>query len=125
MRRVGVSADVVKVLKTWQKQQHDELTGLGLRPTDSGIIFTNEAGDYINPHSLDKRRKKLMSQAGVPIVRLHDLRHWHASILIAKGIDAKTVAERLGHARASFTVDTYTHLLDEHGERAVFNVFDL
>lgn len=46
-------------------------------------------------------------------MRLHDLRHLHASLAIKGGMDAKVLADRLGHARASFTLDVYTHLYDE------------
>jgi integrase len=47
----------------------------------------------------------------VPTIRFHDLRHTHATLLIAAGVPAKVVAERLGHSRASFTIDSYQHVL--------------
>jgi integrase len=46
-------------------------------------------------------------------VRLHDLRHLHASVAIKEGMDPKMLADRLGHARASFTLDVYTHLFEK------------
>ena len=53
-----------------------------------------------------------MDKAEVPRVTLHNLRHLHASIAIRGGMDAKSVAERLGHSRASFTLDRYIHLFE-------------
>jgi integrase len=49
--------------------------------------------------------------AGVPAIRLHDLRHTHASHFLMTGINVKVVSERLGHASVSFTVDTYAHVM--------------
>ena len=51
------------------------------------------------------------ARAGVPVIRLHDLRHTHATLLIAAGVPVKVVSERLGHATPSFTIDTYQHVL--------------
>jgi integrase len=50
-------------------------------------------------------------RVGVPQIRLHDLRHTHASHLLAANVNVKVVSERLGHASSSFTMDTYGHLL--------------
>jgi integrase len=47
----------------------------------------------------------------VPVIRLHDLRHTHATLLIKTGVPAKVVSERLGHARSAFTIETYQHVL--------------
>ena len=65
--------------------------------------------------------------AGVPRIRLHDLRHTHASIALAAGIHPKIVSERLGHATVSITLDTYSHsipaLQEEAAERIAALVF--
>ena len=49
--------------------------------------------------------------AGLPRIRFHDLRHTHASLLVAAGVPIKVVSERLGHAHPAFTMHTYQHLL--------------
>lgn len=54
----------------------------------------------------------------LPLIRLHDLRHTNASYLVASGVDFETVANRLGHSRASFTLDVYGHALPENDEKA-------
>lgn len=47
----------------------------------------------------------------MPLIRLHDLRHTHATLLIKAGVPVKVVSERLGHAKAAFTIETYPHVL--------------
>nr|MBA2754196.1 tyrosine-type recombinase/integrase [Chloroflexia bacterium] len=56
--------------------------------------------------------------AGLPRIRMHDLRHTNATILIAAGVPITVVAERLGHARVSMTLDRYAHVLEGMQERA-------
>jgi integrase len=53
----------------------------------------------------------MRNKAQLPKIRFHDLRHTHASLLIADGVNIKVVSERLGHAHPSFTIHTYQHLL--------------
>ena len=52
-----------------------------------------------------------MRRSGLPHVRLHDLRHSHATQLLKQGIHPKVVSERLGHSKISITLDTYSHVL--------------
>ena len=47
----------------------------------------------------------------MPVIRLHDLRHTHCTLLIKAGVPVKVVSERLGHATPAFTIDTYQHVL--------------
>jgi integrase len=56
--------------------------------------------------------------AGLPEVRFHDLRHTCATLLLAAGVDVKTVAERLGHANIQITLTTYAHVLPSMRQRA-------
>jgi integrase len=67
---------------------------------------------------LSRDFKKLATAAGLP-VRLHDLRHTHASQLIRTGAPAKVIQERLGHSSAAFTLTTYGHLLPGMQDEAV------
>lgn len=108
-RRVSLSPDILEVLLLHRQLQDAEQ--LPSWP-DSGLVFVSETGTPLNPDNLTRLRKQLMKAAKVPEVRLHDLRHLHASIAIRSGIDPKVLADRLGHARASFTLDRYTHLFN-------------
>ena len=64
----------------------------------------------VNPGSAYRRLKTLLEQAGLPGIRFHDLRHTFATHALSGGVDAKTLSGILGHTKASFTLDTYTHV---------------
>ena len=70
------------------------------------------------PDSASRRFHRLCQQAGVPGVRLHDLRHYVATRLLAGGIDVRTIAGRLGHRNAATTLNVYAHFLAEADREA-------
>ena len=72
----------------------------------------------VNPSSAYRRLKELLKQAGLPSLRFHDLRHTFATHALASGVDAKTLSRILGHTKASFTLDTYTHTTGDMQKRA-------
>jgi integrase len=74
-------------------------------------IFSTAEGCLLNPTLVTKRFKHLVYEFGLPEIRLHDLRHTHASHLILAGANIKAVQERLGHADIVLTLNTYSHLL--------------
>ena len=79
--------------------------------TDRGYLFAMPDGRHWHPDSIGQAFDRLVASGGLPRIRLHDLRHTHASHLLAAGVNVKVVSERLGHASASFTLDTYGHVL--------------
>ena len=68
---------------------------------------------------------RIVARSGLPHIRFHDLRHTHASLLVAAGIPVKVVSERLGHAHPSFTIHTYQHLLPGMSAEAAHRFADL
>lgn len=54
---------------------------------------------------------RLITQSPLPRIRLHDLHHTHATIMLKEGVPVKVVSERLGHASAAFTMTVYQHIL--------------
>ena len=62
--------------------------------------------------------KLLLEQAGLPDIRFHDLRHTFATHALTSGVDVKTLSGILGHTRAAFTLDTYTHTTGDMQRRA-------
>lgn len=85
----------------------------GARWQDSGYLFTTRDGSPLHPDWLTRRFRRLVSDSGLPPVRLHDLRHGAASLALAAGTDLKTVQALLGHASIVLTADTYTSVLPE------------
>lgn len=65
-----------------------------------------------------RQLKKFLSEAGLPDIRFHGLRHTFSTHALASGVDAKALAGILGHTKVSFTLDTYTHTTGEMQKRA-------
>ena len=77
-------------------------------------MFTGLNGDPMAPDRLTRMFKTLAGEAGLPPVRLHDLRHGAATLAgLAAGVDMRTVQEMLGHSSIVLTADTYTSVLPE------------
>jgi integrase len=74
-------------------------------------MFTIGSGEPIHPHAISQTFERIARGAGVPVIRLHDLRHTHATLLIAARVPVKVVSERLGHATSGYTIETYQHVL--------------
>jgi integrase len=75
------------------------------------LIFTDEVGKPIRPATFSARFDALVRGAGVERIRLHDLRHTAATLMLREGVPVHVVSERLGHASASITMDVYAHVL--------------
>ena len=72
----------------------------------------------VNPSAAYHQLKKLLAQAELPNIRFHDCRHTFSTHALASGVDAKTLSGILGHTKASFTLDTYTHTTGDMQKRA-------
>ena len=83
-------------------------------------MFPNpfEPDQPISPSTVYNRLKALLKEAGLPDIRFHDIRHTFATHALSSGVDAKTLAGILGHTKASFTLDTYTHTTGDMQKRA-------
>lgn len=78
---------------------------------DWGLVLTEADGQPIPPMHVTREFRRLVRQLPVPVIRFHDLRHTHASLLLAQGAPIKLVSQRLGHATIAMTMDVYAHLL--------------
>ena len=83
---------------------------LGSAYEDNGLVFPGPMGKALDPATLTRNFEKLARCAGKSHVRLHDLRHFHASLLLKEGVHLKVVQERLGHSSIAITADTYSHV---------------
>lgn len=108
-RAIDLDATTVAVLAAWKRWQYAERTAVGIRSED--WVFADVDGNPIHPHSISQAFERIVARAGVPKVRLHDVRHTHGTLLIKAGVPVKVVSERLGHGNPSFTIDTYQHVL--------------
>jgi integrase len=108
-RRIDLDPTTVSVLAAWRQWQQTEQLVVGGDEPD--VVFTNADGEPVHPHSVSQAFERIVARAEVPAVRLHDLRHTHATLLIKAGVPVKVVSERLGHAKTAFTIETYQHVL--------------
>lgn len=78
---------------------------------EAGLLFVNADGTTLHPDYLSRRLRKLADGTELPRIRLHDLRHTHASLLLAAGVPVHVVSQRLGHKDPAFAMRIYGHLL--------------
>jgi integrase len=110
-RSVALDALTVAALREHKERQAEDQAEVGPGWQDSGLVFTRPDGAPIHPDLISDWFERLAREAGLPKIRLHDVRHSYASAALAAGIPAKIVSERLGHATIQITLDTYSHVL--------------
>lgn len=113
-RRIDLDTNTVTVL---QRRRH-RLTREGATIEPSTPMFLNTRHQAPSPESFSQLFTRTSTTIGLPRIRFHDLRHTHASLLVAAGVPIKVVSERLGHAHPGFTMHTYQHLLPGMGAAA-------
>ena len=120
-RSIRLTKQTVEALRSHRKRQNEQRLGLGTLWQDKGLVFPAQAGTPMNAKNLTARSfKPLLERAGLPrTVRLHDLRHTCATVLLGKGVHPKIVQELLGHATIAITLDTYSHVLPNMQGEAV------
>ena len=109
-RTIDLEPKTVAVLRAWKKRQIEERMLANLRP-NGDLLFAHPDGSVINPDYLSQVFDRHVAKSTLPTIRLHDLRHTHASILLKEAVPLKVVSERLGHANPAFTLSVYQHLL--------------
>jgi integrase len=108
---VAIPEAAAEALAVWQRDQRKQRMAAPVW-ADLDLVFTTGAGTAIEPRTVDRAWGRLCARAGVPGVRLHDLRHACASYLLAAGVDLKTVQVTLRHAHGS-TTQMYLHALEK------------
>lgn len=112
-RTVRLPADAVGALKVQKDRQSWHRQKLGSNYADCGLVFASQVGTPLLPWNVVRAFKVALARAGLPrTIRVHDLRHAHATVMRKAGVDLKTVSERLGHSTIAITADLYTHAVD-------------
>lgn len=117
-RTVALDEDAVQVLRLNREQKARNREAWGEAWVESGRTFTRENGEALRPSWVSEQFARLVAEAGLPPIRLHDLRHGTATLALAAGVDLKTVQELLGHSSINVTSDTYTTVLPEVASNA-------
>jgi integrase len=119
-RTVALSAMVTAELRLHRVAQAEELLGLGVRQSDTTFVYTRQDGEPMQPRSLSQMWSTITT--ALPRIRFHDLRHAHATHMLAAGVHPKVASERLGHSRVGITLDLYSHVLPGMQEDAAARV---
>jgi integrase len=118
-RRIRLTSDAVASLKAHRTRQLEHKLWLGASWQEFDFVFPSEigtAGDHSNVlHSFHR----VTDAARLPRLRVHDLRHTAATLMLLKGVPAKVVSEMLGHRSIAITLDLYSHVLPDMQDQAV------
>lgn len=109
-RTIALPPSAILLLKEHHEKQKLERAMLGIPLTDNDLVFSTLEGKPLRPNTVTRAWETLAVRAGIKVIRLHDARHTHASIMLKQGIHPKIVQERLGHASIQMTLDTYSHV---------------
>ena len=110
-RTVALTALAIEELRRHKTRQAEELLTVGVRQTDDMYVVAQADGQPLKPNSLTHEFVRFVAGTDLPRVRFHDLRHSHATHLLASGVHPKIAQERLGHASVAITLDLYSHVL--------------
>ncbi len=119
-RKIILGKRTCEALKKWRKYQNEYFEKyFGICENELNLVFTNSFGKFVSSTNFSKRCwKPILAKAELENVRFHDLRHSHASQLLAAGVPPQVVSERLGHGDLSVTLRVYAHLLPNLQEAA-------
>jgi integrase len=120
VRRVALDPKTVEVLAEHRRRAESAAGACRVVMAPDAYVFSHEADSSVpwRPDSTTRAFRLLVQRAGASGVRLHDLRHYVATRLLAAGVDVRTVAGRLGHRNASTTLNVYAHFVVDADEEA-------
>jgi len=124
-RVIALDPGTVEVLKGQAARQLDAQDAGDEAWVETGLVFTQQNGEALDPESVSRFFRQAVKQSMLPPIRLHDLRHTHATLALQAGIHPKVVSERLGHATISITLDTYSHAIPAMQEEAAAVIAEL
>lgn len=107
-RVVDLDPLTVEMLRVHRQRRCEEL---GREPGERELVMCAEDGSPIHPQSFSQAFTRVIERASLRRIRLHDLRHTHATIAVKAGVPVKVISERLGHESPAFTLKQYAHVL--------------
>jgi integrase len=111
-RRIELPPMTIEAMLRHRVCQLEERQALGAAWMDHHFVFTRKDGEPLRgTHVLEREFRPLLQAAGLPPIRLHDLRHTAATLLLLQNVPVKVVSEMLGHSSVAITLDRYSHVL--------------
>lgn len=115
---IALDKVTVAVLRAHRARQNEERLAWGEAWQETGRVFTREDGSELHPAWVSEQFERLAFEAGLPPIRLHDLRHGAATMGLSAGVDMKTIQAMLRHSSIAITSDTYTSIMPEVSREA-------
>lgn len=109
-RNVALDTATIIALKAHRARQVQERLAVGAGYRDDALVFALLDGSVIHPDTASYQFEQRLERLKLPRIRLHDLRHSHATLALEAGVHPKVVQERLGHANIGITLATYSHV---------------
>jgi len=124
-RLIGLDPQLVLALREHWQRHCDSRRSLALTHDDQDLVFARPDGAPWHPERVSRWFSRLVAETGSPRIRLHDLRHLHATLALAAGVSPRVLADRLGHSSTAVTTDIYQHVLPHMDHDAARAVADL
>lgn len=124
-RVIDLDPKTVSLLRAHRKGQRAERAQWDGDFRDSDLVVAKENGEPIHPQSLSQAFERLVAKSDLRRIRLHDLRHTHATIAVKAGVPVKVISERLGHESPAFTLKQYAHVVPGMQAEAAAQIAEL
>ena len=118
-RTVALSDTMIEELRSHRAQRAQDLLQLGNRLSDKDFVVGHPDGTLMPPIYISQQWGYAIAKTKLAKLRFHDLRHAHATHMLANGVHPKVASERLGHSRVGITLDLYSHVIPGMQEDAV------
>lgn len=125
-RNVALDQATVAVLRAHKARQAAERLAAGESWQDHDLVFSTQKGEPLHPDRFSREFARRVEAYGLPRIRLHDLRHTHATLALQQGFNLKIISERLGHSNIGTTANVYAHVaptLQAEAAEAVASLF--
>ncbi|MDO8677217.1 MAG: site-specific integrase [Acidobacteriota bacterium] len=110
-RTIALPSTVVKALTRHRVRQLEARLLAGKRWQEGALVFSTPIGTPLDGRNVTRAFKSILVSQGLPTIRIHDLRHSCATLLLVQGVSPRVVMETLGHSQVSLTLNTYSHVL--------------
>src|SRR5258708_11634184 len=124
-RVIDLDQETIDQLRAHKHRHQADRAECGADYEDQDLVVARENGEPIHPHTFSQAFERLIEKAGVRKIRLHDLRHTHATLALKAAVPVKVISERLGHESPAFTLKEYAHVIPGMQAEAAAQVANL
>lgn len=118
-RTIKLTEEVVEALRKYRAHREAEAVMLGINLDEQGLVVANGDGSHVRPNYVTRIWNRYAAECDLQGVRLHDARHFHATLLLKRGVHPKIVQSRLGHGSIKVTMDIYSHAMESMQDAAI------